>query len=127
MNTYEGKVNFSSKSSKEQLWAVLKNLKGDWWIRIDKSPRSISANNYYHVLLNILSEHTGHEHYELHEYFKNKFLPKFVRKRGKEFMPGSTSELNSDEFNVFLEKVKLFSIEFFELELPDPKQIYDYK
>jgi hypothetical protein len=127
MNAYEGLVNFSSVKSKKELWSILKNLEGEWWLRIDKTPRSKSANNYYHLILSLLADHTGYTHLETHEEMKRLFLPKFVRKRGKEFEVTSTSDLNGRQFNEFVDRVKWFAADYFHLELPDPKKVYDYR
>ena len=86
--------------------------------------RSIQSNRYYWAVLNEVirqtAEYTGHTKDELHEAFKDMFLKSnFVNvltgesgERAK-----STTKLNSAEFSEYVEKVKLYCIENFKVEI----------
>lgn len=96
-----------------------------------KEYRSGQQNNYYWLYLDIISNETGNDPIELHEFFKRKLLPrKKVSIKGKkkdhEFeRETSTTELSKIDFGEYLDKI----CQITEVPLPDPKEagyIVDY-
>ena len=73
-----------------------------------KENRSIDQNKFYWKLLEIISAEIGYEPDELHEFYKYKFLQKNFEDRNGNLVKGlaSTTKLNVDEFNEYIEKIK---------------------
>ena len=76
-----------------------------------ENKRTLSQNSFYWVYLSVISRETGNEPDDLHEYFKQKLLPrKIVKIKGKkgeyEFEKiKSTTELSKSEFGEYMEKI----------------------
>jgi hypothetical protein len=121
-------VDFSKKEKKEKLWKILKTLKEvkySFEIKQYRATRSNPQNRYYWgCVLNILSQHTGFTPEEMHELLKQKFLPVLkMLPNGEEVkIPGSTAELDTSDFEDYLEKVKQFSIQELDCYIPDPNE-----
>lgn len=133
----------SHKKLGEQLSALPKG-KGDFvitWKR-NRPVRSLSANKYYHAILNIIAIDTGHTHEHLHEYCKHNFMPKqeitfelgdtseekiskWVAKKliGDPMIPKSTTDLDSKEFAAYINRVKFWAAERLEIYIPESKDI----
>ena len=95
-------------------------------IKRNRPIRSLNQNKYYHVILNIIAIETGHTHDELHEICKMKFNEKWVDLPGGAQMIGrSTSELDSAEFTGYLNRVKQWALDGFNISIPEPRDI-DY-
>ncbi len=94
-------------------------------IKEHRHPRSINQNNYYWgVVLEIISEHTGHTADEVHEIFKNKYLSEEKEFAGdKVLVAKSTTALNTVEFNEYLEKVKQFAATELSCFVPEPNEV----
>lgn len=75
--------------------------------RLWSRKRTISQNKYYWKYLEAIEEKTGHDVYELHEYFRRIFLRPVERTvLGQTALyPRSTTELNKDEFSEYLDKI----------------------
>ena len=87
--------------------------------------RSEAQNRYYHKLLDIICEHTGDTHLDLHDKFKVKFLGKPYVLDDKEYIVvPSTTSLNSKNFGEYLEKIFAFVGEEYEMILPSPSDYY---
>ncbi len=69
--------------------------------------RSLNQNAYYWVILDIISNHTGHSADELHRLFKGIFLPrKMVVLNNKTYsLAGSTTELTKGQFVEYLMRI----------------------
>jgi len=69
-----------------------------------KPSRSLEQNRLYWLYLNIISEETGHDIEEIHEWAKGKFLSKGIKEifGDKTRVKKSTTELNKSEFTEFL-------------------------
>lgn len=94
--------------------------------------RSLSQNRLYFAWLKALSEHICGDNYELkdelHKRYKEKFLGKKVIKTkfGNVVRHKSTTELNTKEFNEYLDRVKDHAQSFFNYTLVYPDQVgYD--
>ena len=86
--------------------------------------RSNNQNRYYWgVVLSVLSQHTGHTQDELHEILKYKFNRQFVELGGKHYpVGGSTTELETIQFEEYLEKVRLWAVTELGCEIPLPNE-----
>lgn len=121
-------IDFSSYNEKQKLYDYLKTLKGKNLVKIEKykKQRTTPQNSYYWgVVLKYISDETGFSVEEMHEVLKFKFLQKSkVTKGGQlETYIQSTSELTTEEFEEFLDKVRLWSINFLGLNIPLPNEV----
>lgn len=118
-------------ASHKELGKQLQDLKpGTYVIEVKRNRpvRSLSANKYYHALLNIAAIETGITHNDLHEAMKYKFNSKvvFFPSGGSQCIGNSTSDLNSAEFAGFVNRVKQYFTDEVGLIIPEQKDI-DYK
>lgn len=108
--------------------AILKRFiernQGKWVDIIPRNPkRSLTQNAYYWVYLNVISEETGNDIDDLHEFFKHKYLPfKTITIKGKKGEHTfkritSTSELSKNDFGEYLDKICAAT----GIPLPDPQ------
>ena len=92
-------------------------------VRVDeyRSRRSSQANRYYWLVIGLISDHTGYEKDELHEYFKQRFNPITVA-LGKEpeVIGGSTRKLTTDQFYEYVERIRRFALTELGVTTPDP-------
>lgn len=85
---------------------------GDMLIEFVSAPRTQAQNAYYWVVTGIIARNLGISSDELHEYFKEMYLPKqeyFVAIKKKQIQ--STTILNVDEMAAMIDKVILFAAE----------------
>lgn len=85
---------------------------GDMLIEFVSAPRTNAQNAYYWVVTGIIARHLGISSDELHEYFKEMYLPKqeyFVAIKKKQIQ--STTILNVDEMAAMIDKVVQFAAE----------------
>jgi hypothetical protein len=119
-------VDFAKKDKKESLWKILRTLKERKYaieIKQYREGRSNPQNRYYWgVVLSLLSNHTGFTPEEMHETLKQKFLFTFKPlPTGEEIkIPGSTADLDTAQFEEYLEHVKRFAIQELDVLIPDP-------
>jgi hypothetical protein len=106
------------ESGKEYIIEVKKN----------RAIRSLSQNKYYWVILQIIAISTGeYDKDTLHDTCKKKFNGHWVHfPSGDEYLGKSTSDLDSAEFTAYLNRVKQWALEEFNIIIPEPKDI-DYK
>ena len=101
----------------------LKKLKGNVCVEIQKIDpvRSLDHNRYYWKCLHFLADNTesGYTAKEFHEAFKYKFLPK----KGDLGVPLSTTTLSPQEFGRYVEEIKRFSAEFYNLVILEESQL----
>jgi hypothetical protein len=91
-------------------------------VAIDRGGRSQAANRYYWgIVLRSISEHTGFEVDELHEYFKQAYNPRQVRIGPDEtVVGGSTRSMNTQQFHDYVERIRRFAATELGISLPDP-------
>jgi len=116
------------EKSHKELGAYLRSLpKGDYAIAIKKNRavRSLSQNRYLHLAINIVAIHTGHTHDEIYEIAKLKFNSKIISlpKGGTQIVPESTSNLDSKEFSVFVNRFCQWALDEFGVAIPQPNEI----
>ncbi len=102
---------------------------GEYLITIKKNRpvRSLNANKYYHMIINMIGIETGHTHEQLHDICKKKFNYEIVTlpKSGSEIMGMSTSNLDTKEFAAYVNRVKQWAMDEFNIVIPEPKDV-DY-
>lgn len=122
-------INFDTNNDKQKLHDVLRNLKGTKLIKIEKysKKRSNPQNRYYHgVVLKYLSETTGFSVSEMHDVLKAKFLPyeRANRVTSEVVQFGrSTTELNTLQYEEFLEQVRIWALNELDCLIPLPNEI----
>ena len=88
--------------------------------------RTLSQNRLYYLWLNCISAETGNEVELLHEYCKQKFLG--VQYRiiyGEEVArPITTTDLNTEQFKAYLDKIQQWASSEQGIILPDPEDMY---
>lgn len=116
--------------SHKKLGKALQDLPdGEYVVEVKKNRniRSMSANKYYHAILNIIGISTGHTHAELHETLKLKFNCEvvFFPKGGSQTIGKSTNGLDTKEFAAYINRVKQWAIDEFGISIPEAKDV-DY-
>lgn len=107
---------------------------GEYTVKVTKNKpiRSLQANGYYHVILNLIAIHTGQgtgdqnfDHEELHELFKKKFNGKLKQlpKGGAEVIGKTTKILDTKEFAIFVNRVKNYAREEWGIIIPEPQDL----
>ena len=88
--------------------------------------RTLSQNRLYYLWLNCISAETGNEVELLHEYCKQKFLG--VQHRviyGEEVArPLTTTDLNTEQFKAYLDKIQEWANVEQGIILPNPEDLY---
>jgi hypothetical protein len=88
-------------------------FKGEVFLTIQKLKkiRSLRQNNYYWLYLTIISQETGDNPNDLHEFFKRKILPpRFLKVLGKEIkLPATTTQLSKLDFSKYIEQIEILT------------------
>jgi len=88
-------------------------------IKLNRPIRSVSQNRRYRALLKCIAIPSGYTEDQLHEFFKKKLNGIYVL---DELIGQTTSNMNVDEFNVYMKKVEEYGKEFFGAVFIDPKE-----
>lgn len=87
--------------------------------------RTLQQNRLYRLWLNCISAESGNDVEDLHEYFKATFLD--IHSRiiyGKEIIRvTSTTELNTEQFKAYLDKVQQWASVELGIILPEPEDM----
>ena len=129
-----GKVSLSS-SEIERFYGALRFVPDGTELKIEvtvynekyenERKRTEQQNKYYHKLLDIICDHTGDEHMDMHDNMKIMFLAYPWVKGDREYtVIKSTRELTSREFGAFLEKVFAWASSELGLVLPEASSFY---
>jgi hypothetical protein len=124
-------IKSGDETTYKPLGKYLRELKpgGNYIIEVKKNRaiRSLSANRYYHAILNIIGISTGHTHEELHEAMKMKFncTVIFFPKGGSQVISKTTADLDTAEFAGYVNRVKAWALNEFGIIIPEAKDI-DY-
>lgn len=97
-------------------------------IRVFCRPRTVSQNNLYWLWLACLMDETGTSKEDLHQYFKEKFLPveRIVFKSVEIIKTTSTTTLNTREFSRYLDRIHQFAVTELDIYLPWPEdRVYE--
>lgn len=96
------------------------------WCEVDfgSKNRSVAENNYYWgVVVKTITDDTGQDADDVHDYLKTKFLRrKVVVGKEESVVVGSTATLTTVEFEDYLEKCRVHAIEYFQLTIPLPNE-----
>lgn len=87
----------------------IQNLLGEWQITIKKPTRSNAANNYFHKLVDIISQYTGEDAETLKLRIKYSVLPlnEITVGEQKHMYPISTAQLDKKQFSELIEATLL--------------------
>lgn len=99
------------------------DLKKKWRVEIKRhvNKRSLSQNALYHRWIDIISEYTGYEHDEIHDFFKAKFLPPvIIEVGGDRHVSRTTTKLTTSEMTNYMDRVYRFSVADIGVTLPLP-------
>ena len=126
-------IDFSSEEDKKKLFGILKKLKGRQSISIEKfrDGRSGNQNRYYWgIIVNGLASEFGYFRDEIHQLLRQKFLG-YTRQNpitGKtEQFVRSTTDLNTEEMEQYLESIRVWALSEFSVYLPTPNEIAGYE
>lgn len=94
-------------------------------IRKHKSKRSNSQNRYMYWVWNFVSEHYGYEPNDVKDLMKDKYLPKEEINVGGVIKQRSisTASLNTEQQELFMERVRKFWLDFDGFIIPLPNEI----
>ena len=122
-------IDFAKEKDKKKLYEVLKTRKPKVYnieIKEYRKDRSNNENRYYWgVVIKELCNHTGYNVDEMHQLLKAKFNPKeLVFKQTGESVKigGSTADMNTLEFETYLEQIRIFSLTELDVLIPLPNQ-----
>lgn len=91
-----------------------------------RKDRSLNQNKYYHgVVVPMISEAIGEEDLEVvHGLLKNKFNHEILVIGDDEIIkPLSTAKLNTEQFEIYLEKIRMWAAKFLGLYIPLPGEV----
>ena len=106
-----------------KLVKVVKDKPGLYILKLTKAnnKRSLSQNAYYWgVVVKIISDHTGFTSNEVHQELAKMFLG--YEKSGKSFTQ-STTELDTLEFELYLDRSRKWAWNEMELTIPMPNEV----
>ena len=79
-------------------------------VRKPKSVRSMDQNEYYWEMLTAMGDYFGYDKTDMHKLMAYKFLFKMKEIKNEEVAYiQSTTELNTKDFNEYLEKIKFWA------------------
>lgn len=95
-------------------------------IDLKREIRSLPQNKLMWMWLNCISAETGNDKNDLHDYFKDLWLPvKQVNVLGKWIeKTASTTELDSKQFTDYLNKIQQFANTDLGIVLPQPEDLH---
>jgi hypothetical protein len=121
--------NSQEEADKKRLYQVLKHLKsGVYKINIQKikDSRSLNQNKYYWaVVVSILASEVGYFKDEMHTLLRRKFLG-YTRTNPvtgeEEMFAKSTTDLNTQEMEQYLESIRVWAISELDVYIPLPNE-----
>lgn len=124
-------IDFAKDTDKQKLFKILKSRKPKTYVIEIKEPRPKRTNKqnaYYWVCLGIIGQHCGYSSDEMHELMKYKFLgveEKVVKQTGEMLKSlKSTQNLDSTEFTVYIDKIRLWGLQELDCYCPSPEEYY---
>jgi len=96
-------------------------------VKHPQSLRTLQQNRYYWgVIVELISQHTGYAKEETHEILKAKFLSReVIVKEERIRYARSTTTLTTKQFNEYIEEIKEWAFNTFNLIIPEPEDVYD--
>lgn len=116
-------INFSDQDSKKLLFQNLKNLDGEFLVKIQRKPkrRTNQVNKYYWgVVLEYISQETGENKNLLHELMKDRFIPNVVFLDAYDL---STASLDTVQMWEYIEMIRAWSVGFLNCYIPEPNEV----
>lgn len=125
-----GQINEKGKFipyNQDQLIQAFKKLSGkraEITVRPETKSRTNEQNRYlWGVVYKYISEEIGYEPEQVHELMKFKFLKIEILVKGNpETVIRSTTDLSTEEFNQYVERIVRWAAEFLGLVIPDPNE-----
>jgi len=127
--TVKGRLILNDKKTFDDYVRSLNDSEFDLILKEKKSQRSLNQNSYYWAVpIRLISEHTGHTPYEVHELLKSMFLKKHLDIDTKEGMQKfsivkSTTSLNTKEMEEYLSSVRMWASMDLSLSIPEPHEV----
>jgi ribosomal protein L39E len=124
-------IDMNSKSDKDRLYKELKRCKLVPYrveLKEDRDNRSNNQNRYYWaVVIKTLSDETGFTPEEMHEVLKRKFLKyNKVLPNGEQVgITMSTTDLDTKEFEEYMEQIRRFAIQELDILILLPNEIIE--
>jgi hypothetical protein len=117
--TPDGKLELSDQAEFKRAMRHFKRGNVTIRVEVDRGRRSAQANRYYRLVLGEISEHTGHDPDELHEYFKHKFMePETLTVLGEQ-VEVFTTVTNVDKFTFYVDRVRRFALDELGIVTPE--------
>lgn len=119
----KGKLEFYNKAGFRDCVQKLEGYDFELTLGKYRDKRTNSQNRFlWGVVYEVLSEHTGYMPEEIHEFCKIAFLVPKVVKVGKRKIevPRSTTELSTDSFENYIEKIRIWAATELECTIPTP-------
>lgn len=116
-----GKIAFNNEGQFNDYLLSLEGKEVEVVVRKWKKERSNNQNRYYWgVVIKLLSEYLGYTDEEMHDALKMLFLKDESRK-----VPTlrSTTELNTVEFEKYLENIRMWAAQMFGFYIPTPNEV----
>jgi len=89
-----------------------------------RKKRTDQQNKYYFgVIVNILSKQLGYEPEEIHLMLRERFLRIHDEKHPDFVIAKSTTKLNTQEFNEYIEAIQRWAAQELKIYIPDPQTI----
>lgn len=94
-------------------------------VRGESKTRTIPQNAYlWGVVYKYISEEIGYEPEQVHELMKFKFLKIEILVKGNpETVIRSTTDLSTEEFNQYIERIVRWAAEFLSVSIPEPNEV----
>jgi ribosomal protein L39E len=124
-------IDMNSKSDKDRLYKELKRCKLVPYrveLKEDRDNRSNNQNKYYWgVVIKTLSDETGFTPDEMHEVLKRKFLKycKALPNGEQVEVTESTTDLDTKEFEEYMEQIRRFAIQELDILILLPNEIIE--
>jgi len=121
----------NNDDDKRQLYNYLKGLKDTEYIveiKEVKNNRSNNQNRYYwKCIIQVLSKELGYFNDEIHGILKAKFLSEYITVESKGnttgvLKTGSTARLDTKQFEVYTEQIRIWAISELGIRLPLPNE-----
>jgi len=90
-----------------------------------KENRTLNQNDLMWAINTLISNETGFEKDETHEYLKTRFAPKKkITVKGQEtIIPKGTSQFTKDEFSEYIERIKRFAAIELGIVIPESNEM----
>lgn len=109
------------------------DLSKPWQVTVEpwKKPRTLSQNalmwKWHGEVVKAVSDHTGADADDIHDFFKKKFLtPRIVEIGGEAVERYTTTTLNTVEMSQYMDRIYAFVTSELGILLPLPEEMHQY-